>query len=277
MPIGTPVAGTLAENSSAAASLAVPYPAGITAGDLLLLVVVVSVNTVPNLPSGWDPLTSGASGTGSQSPAYRVSQKIATGSESGSQTVTMSSSTSHGQMYRISGADQTTPIDVVGTPLYAAIGVSPASAGVTTTMVGCQLWAIGVRNASSYAWDPIIDPFTMTEILDDSDPYPSMQVSYLTWSGSGATGTITFDAYSVVRSGGNVFAVRPAAAPPLVVTATPAAAEIVLTWPAWPGAGRFDVEIDGVVTTMDVTALTYTHAGLGASESHDYRVRPITP
>ncbi len=33
MAIGTPVAGTLAENASATSSLAVPYPATIAAGD----------------------------------------------------------------------------------------------------------------------------------------------------------------------------------------------------------------------------------------------------
>lgn len=213
MPIGTPVAGTLAENASAASSLLVPYPMGLSAGDLILLVVAVSVNTPPTNPTGagFTSITSGASGTGAQSPAYRASYKVSDGTESGDLTVTMSTATSKGIMWRISGVDTANPVDVVGTPSFTAIGVELTSDGVTTTMAGCQVWAVGVRNSAAVAWDPITAPFTMTEALDDAAPLPATQVSYLTWGGSGATGTVVFDTYSAVRSGGNVFALR---APP---------------------------------------------------------------
>lgn len=209
MAIGTPVAGTLAENATAATSLAVPHPTGISAGDLLLLWVAVSVATVPNLPAGWTSVVSGSSGS-SQSPAQRVYYKVATGSETGNQTVTMSNSTSRGQMWRISGVDQTTPIDVVGTHTAAAIGGALTHPGVTTTVTGCQVWAFAMRNATSGTWTTITSPFTMTEALDDGTPYPTTQVSYLTWSGSGATGTVTFGGDNTVRAGYDVIALRPA-------------------------------------------------------------------
>lgn len=201
MAIGNPVPGTLVENPSAASSLAVPYPAGISAGDLLLMWVVVSVSSVPNLPAGWVEIVGGGSGTGAQSPAGRWYRRVAVGTESGSQTVTMSSSTSHGQMWRVSGVDQANPIDVVGAHTPRAIGEATTHPGVTTTMPGCQVWASGFKNSGSLSWDPITSPFTMTEVLDDTSPYPTAQASYRTWTGSGATGTITFDSANAVRAG----------------------------------------------------------------------------
>ena len=212
MPIGTPVAGTLAENASTASSLAVPYPAGITAGQALLLVVSVSISSPPNNPTGagFTSITSGASGTGAQSPAYRCSVKIADGSETGDVTVSMSTALSKGTIWRIPGVNTSTPVDVTGTPESVEIGTALTHPGVTTTMPGCQLWSIGVRNSNSLTWSTITSPFTMTEALEDAAPLPTTQVSYLTWSGSGATGTVAFDSNTSVRSGGNVFALRPA-------------------------------------------------------------------
>lgn len=211
MAIGTPVAGTLAENATATTSLAVPYPAGISAGDLLLMWVAVSVATVPALPAGWTSIVSGSSGTGSQSPSNRWYYKVATGSETGNQSVTHSNATSRGQMWRISGVDQTTPIDVVGTHTAAAIGAATTHPGVTTTVTGAQVWASAMKNSSGGTYPTVTSPFTMTEVLDDGTPYPTVQVSYLTWSGSGATGTVTFGTDTSVRAGYDVLALRPAA------------------------------------------------------------------
>jgi hypothetical protein len=210
--IGTPVAGTLAENATAATSTPVPYPAGITAGDLLLMFVAVNVGTVPALPAGWTDIVSGASGTGSQSPSIRWQYKIADGSETGTQSVTHSNTLSKGMMWRISGVDQSVPVDVTGTHVAVAIGTSLTHAGVTTTVTGCQVWASGMRNSGTQTWATITSPFTMTEDLEDTAPSPTTQVSYLTWSGSGATGTIVFDTVSTVRAGGDAFALRPAVA-----------------------------------------------------------------
>ena len=65
------------------------YPAGITAGDLLLMWITRSSSTPPTLPSGWtaEP-TLGTVTSGGSSPSGRWCYKVATGSESGSVTVT---------------------------------------------------------------------------------------------------------------------------------------------------------------------------------------------
>ena len=226
MALDTPVAGTLAENASASSSLLVPYPAGVTAGDLLLLWVAVSVNTAPTNPggAGFVSIVSGGAGTGSQSPAGRWSYKVADGSESGNVTVSMSTATSRGRMWRISGVDPAAPLEDVGAHTAAAIGGAVTHPGVTTTREGCQLWASAARNSTGATFTAVVSPFAMTEDVDDGTPYPSTQVSWLTWSGSGATGAVTFDADNSVRAAYDLFALRPAPVPFVPVPFTGAAA-----------------------------------------------------
>lgn len=213
MAIGTPVAGTLAENASSATSLAVPYPADILAGHLLLLLVSVSISTPPNNPALFTTILSGSSGDGTQSPALRWSYKIADGTESGTRSVSMSTSTSKGMMWRISGVDQDNPIDVVGTHAFADIGGSYVNAGLSPTMQGCQVWTSAVRNSAALSWAQITNPFTMTEALDDPSPLPTTQASWRLREEATPTGVIVFDSNTTVRGAFDAFALRPASAP----------------------------------------------------------------
>lgn len=275
MAIGAPVPGTAAELASAGTSLAVPYPEGITAGDLLLLEVSVSIATPPNNPgaAGFDSWFTGQSGS-AQSPAYRVSAKVALGSETGSVTVTHSTATSKGRMWRISGVDPTTPLDVAGTPVSVAIGTALTHPGVTTTMPGCQVWAVGVRNSNSATWSTITSPFVMTEAWEDTAPLPTTQVSYRTWTGSGATGTVVFDGNTSVRSGGNVFALRPAPEATLAgqvdaattVTGTLARSTVAGTAPVVAATtGQVTrSHLAGTVATAAVTTGTVTRSAIAA-------------
>lgn len=288
MAIGAPVAGTLAENATAATSTPVPYPAGISAGDLLLMWVAVSVATAPNLPAGWTSIVSGSSGTGSQSPAARWYYKIATGSETGNQTVTHSNATSRGLMWRISGVDTTTPIDVVGTHTAAAIGAATTHPGVTTTMPDTQVWASAMKNLSAGSYPTVTSPFTMTEVVDDGTPYPTTQVSYLTWSGSGATGTFTFGSDTSVRAGYDVFALRPAA--PATLSGTAAAssgAAGTLQVSSISGAAAATSQASGTLARSAVSGAVAATSGAvgalrvssvaGAAASSTYLVGAVAP
>jgi hypothetical protein len=107
--IGVRTMGTAAAGTT---SLAVPYPSGIRAGDLLVLSVANKYQTyTPTTPAGWT-LPANGQGTGG-SGAEGVDQgtvyatafvKVATGTETGSQTVTITSGNSAvGRMLLVRG------------------------------------------------------------------------------------------------------------------------------------------------------------------------------
>lgn len=105
--------GTVAYGST---SVAPTYPAGITAGDMLLLVVATKpASATINTPSGWSASadatatgTFGTNGVDAGPTKITVLIKVATGSESGSQSVSITSgNASWGVIYRISSTNGT--------------------------------------------------------------------------------------------------------------------------------------------------------------------------
>lgn len=105
--------GTIGTVASGTTSLAVPYPASISAGDLLVLCIANKFPTNgPSTPADWTLPTNGqkdgGAGTdiGSEGHVYAtVFFKIATGSETGNLTVTLTSAdSSHGIMLRYTNA-----------------------------------------------------------------------------------------------------------------------------------------------------------------------------
>src|SRR3990167_5001387 len=92
--MAAPAFGSAGAAAAAASSTVnVPHPAGIQAGDLLVLLVLSKTGSVAiNTPSGWskDPTAERAQGTVSRAAWF---WKRATGSESGNQAVTKASGT----------------------------------------------------------------------------------------------------------------------------------------------------------------------------------------
>lgn len=203
--------GTIGANSSAATTLNVPYPSGIQAGDVMVLVANVDSTTAPSLPSGW---TAGVNYTAvsTQVPSGRVAVKVATGSESGNLAVTTPSATGNGYILLFRGVDNTTPIDVAGTTVSPASATTYNIPTLTTSRTGVALVAGGTANGPGGSWSTITAPATMTEVVDTTNAVvPVMAVDYLIWSGSGATGTVPIIRSSSLRGCGWMIALRPAA------------------------------------------------------------------
>ena len=212
MVIGTPVGGTHVENSTAATTLSVPYPAGITAGDLLLMFVAVNSATTATLPGSWTSIVEGWCGTGSQSPAIRWMYLIAGGSESGTVDVTTPNVVGKGRMWRVSGVDQSVPVDVVGANSFTAIGTSLTHPGITTTIPDCQVWVSGLRNSVGTGGVGR-DQFPVHDVHHSErrllpNPIYAGRLPDVEWVWCDRDDR--FDTDSAAREGGNAFALRPA-------------------------------------------------------------------
>ena len=129
---GTPVAGAGA--SSLLQTIAVPYPAGITAGQLLVLMCHTKDNDEIITPAGWSQ--DATNGFRNQTTANRAEwfYKVATGSESGTLTVSKASATTTrfvGRIWRIPDVG-TTPYEATA-QAGAGTGTTGTPADVTTT------------------------------------------------------------------------------------------------------------------------------------------------
>jgi hypothetical protein len=118
-------------------SVSVPYPAGIRVGEKLIAFLAGPSNTVATVvPTGWTAHTSRAGNEVGANNALTVWERTADGTETGSVTMTGTGTAGRiaGVIFRISGADATTPFDVttvVGAQTSNAAYNSPAIAPVT--------------------------------------------------------------------------------------------------------------------------------------------------
>lgn len=204
-------AGALTSNNVASTSCIVAYPAGIQANDLLLLFVGTGSVTLPTTPAGWT-LTGVSSDSGGTSPSFRFVYKIATGSESGTQTVTTPSAQNQGIMVLFRGVDITTPLDVAGTIFGSSVGTTAYNLPtLTTTTTGAALIYAAAGNSATGSFTPPTVPATFTEVFDSIAANPSSTLGYLIWSGSGATGTVNLVKSNSIRGTAGLVALRPAA------------------------------------------------------------------
>lgn len=181
------------------------YPAGITAGDFLLMWITRSSSTPAALPSGWTDI--GTVTAGGSSPSGRWCYKIATGSESGSVAVTTNAKA---QILVFRGIDTTTPIaDSDSYTSATAVATYPVPA-MTAPETGCPVVVLACANSSSATFSPIANPSTQTEVADDA-PIPATQASYVIWAGSGSTGTLTATPSVSARGFGYGLVLKPAA------------------------------------------------------------------
>lgn len=181
------------------------YPGGITAGDFLLMWITRSSSTVPALPSGWTDI--GTVTSGGSSPSGRWCWKEATGSESGSVTVTTNAKA---QILVFRGIDLTTPVaDSDSYTSATAVATYPVPA-MTAPETGCPVVVLAAANSSAVSYSPIANPSTQTEVADDA-AIPSTQCSYVIWTGSGSTGTLTATPSASARGFAYGLVLKPAA------------------------------------------------------------------
>lgn len=184
------------------------YPGGIAAGDFLLMWITRSSSTPPTLPSGWtaEP-TLGTVTAGGSSPSGRWCYKWATGSESGSVTVTTNAKA---QILVFRGIDTTSPFaDVDSYSSSTSVATYPVPA-MTAPETGCPVVVLAAANSSAVSYSPIANPSTQTEVADDA-AIPSTQCSYVIWTGSGSTGTLTATPSASARGFAYGLVLKPAA------------------------------------------------------------------
>lgn len=166
-------------------------PTGTTAGDLLVIVVLQSKDgaTAPTC-AGFTLAGAVAGGTraGANGPSA-VLYKVATGSEPGSYSVTVSG-TANAMIYALTGANTTAPIDVNPAYTVPAAGTTALAASSLTVSAGALL----ITGYSVLSGTPTFG--AVTGMTAGANPlragnYVSSAVSHQLISTAGATGTRT--------------------------------------------------------------------------------------
>lgn len=193
-------------------SAVIPYPAGIVAGELLLVTVAESAATATNVnPGGW---TLGWAQNGPTStPSTTVWYKIATGSESGSVTFTTNATAGRvtGIMTRWSGVDNTTPMDQLAFGSNSGIATSFTMAAMTTVTANAfNIYAVSLNAATAADIDT---PTGMTKVAGSTGTGRRHSVFYEPRPTTGSSGTRTFtdNPATSLQWSGIVVALRPAA------------------------------------------------------------------
>lgn len=209
---GTP---TLAEGDSLSLSIDVPYPTGVTAGEVLIANITNSQNTIPTTPpAGWSlaiDLQNSIGNTVSGAIFYR----IATGSETGSVTFqghdTLDGRMT-GRMTRWSGVNTSNPIDTPGGSTGSANSTSFVTPSLTTVTAGAVLIGQAHQNSATAV---ITQPAGMTKIGNNvsGSTGRAQTIAYQTISVAGATGTKSWSSNTSTQWGGLVIALRPATGP----------------------------------------------------------------
>lgn len=182
---GTP---SVYENASAT-SVVLPYPAGVTAGELLIAHITHSAATAPNTnPGGWTLITAQANDSGSGA-GTAMWYKWATGSESGSVTFVTSATAGRvtGIMERWAGVDPTTPLDAPGVGASAGVQLGFTSPSISTTTTGALVLHQVALNASSTS--DINTPAGLTKISSSTTIGRRTSVFTEPMPTAGATGT----------------------------------------------------------------------------------------
>lgn len=135
----------------------ITYPSGITAGELLLVHVMVSTNAVLTTPpSGWAFYKSSAGGSATSGPSATIYYRVAAGTEAG--TVTFPGQSTAGRitayLTRWTGVNTTTPFDtaaVEGPRVFATTVTVPSITTVTPAAV--LIHQLGISSTSSFDID----------------------------------------------------------------------------------------------------------------------------
>ena len=194
-----------------AGGINVSKPTGVVIGELL--VVLVSIESASTTVQ-WDDSVTGWTfgfGFGGSTSATHIGMywRIADGSEPTSVTIDAVNSSSDciGWYLRISGADDTTPIDITGSSILQNSNGSLTIPSVTTTADNCLVLALVGSNSPD-----IIPTSTTTSgwiIENESTDSDKNSIAYASYrSGDpAATGSMQYDFDTAGRSAGVMFAI----------------------------------------------------------------------
>ena len=275
--------------TSGTTSLTINKPTGTTSGDVMIAAIAVRPNTATiTAPSGWTLIrrTDQASGTVNSQAIYR---KVDGGGEPASYTWTLGGSPTGaaGGIMTFYGIDTTTPVNVENGQATAS-ALTHATPSVTTT-VNNTLLVTAHSFSSSATWTPAGG---MTEAVDgSSDAVPnaggiSLEMSYVTQTSAGSTGTKTATASNDADTGvAQILALQGSVPAPVATAATNIqATSFSANWNASSGATgyRLDVATDSGFTSfvtgynnLNVSnVLTYSvNSNISAGTTYYYRVR----
>jgi hypothetical protein len=215
---------SLYQGTASSTTHAVPYPASLVAGDVIFLVLGTGVADNPaNTPAGWN-LAVSANPT-SVSRNLAVFWKAATGSETGSETVTIpSAAVGQGAMVAYSGVDTTTPIDV--TPVYDEGLATSSHAAPSTTPSTADTYVayIFLNGGAGDTWTT--NPAGTTERFEATATISSRSVLFVDKPGP-ASGVASGTGTAIASGSGNALrmtlAIRAAVSPGYDETMRPTA------------------------------------------------------
>lgn len=142
-----------AAQATAATSLAVPCPAGLTNGIFMLAILAVSGNVTVTPPAGWNIMSGNATGTAASDTQLRLYWRISA-SEPGSYTWNTSGTAAiNGTIWSVTGVDAVTPVNAGS--LSSSIGKLVTAATLSTTATNSLLCVIsGGQSALTTATPP---------------------------------------------------------------------------------------------------------------------------
>lgn len=177
----------------------------------MILGVTTTTSTLPTVPAGWTQIYRSSPGGNTNPPTGMVCIKQATGSESGTLSVTTAASQSWGQILAFGGVDTSHPQDTLFS--FVENNGSPATAvipAVTILTAGSALVYFGGQNATTgTATPPTITAGTFTETGDQTLGRRSGTMGYLLGHGTGTTGTVTITWSGTARNVGVLVSLRP--------------------------------------------------------------------
>ena len=266
---GTVAAGASSNLSDSIGStaVAIPVPAGVKAGDVLVAQITADATPTVSAPAGWTDLLGKTVATGS-TPGANVSAyyHVVTVGEPADYTWTLSAAQRWGAgMTAFSGVDTSNPIDAAPvTKNNVAPSATLTLPGVTTRTAGAMLVGGVAVNASAGS---ATQPSGWAEAWESSDGQVS-ELAVRPTGTPGASGPVAWSVSPTTDSAGWVSALRPAAvaAPTASFTASPTSGTAPLpvqftdTSTGNPTSWAWDFG-DGSTADTQNPAHTYTTAG----------------
>lgn len=194
------VGGANADGSAGSTTIILTKPTGVTTGDIMFAIVGSADSALNSTPSGWTSL-----GTALATYNWQLLYKVAGGSEPVDYTFGVAAST---RMYGIitawrDGFDTSNPIDVVSNTGYITSDTTVRAASMSVASANSPILFFGClnRTTSTTYTEPSV-PAAFIERADQGGTAPDMwmEVAYLVWSGSGATGNMDATANATITA-----------------------------------------------------------------------------
>lgn len=192
---------TTVSDGSTNTTLTINVPANVVNGDLMIAVLHCNAALNPNsltAPSGWTQIASNFSENGNFAVHSWIGWRIASSEPASYQwTIGSDGRDDHGWIFRVTGHDAVSPIDVTGT-FTSNNPLNPVAPSITTASANAlAVWICGGKNGSNLAADDTsVKPTEATQVVYKKSRTNSNGVgscvAYELRASAGATGTRTF-------------------------------------------------------------------------------------